>query len=72
MLRTVPTLVFLIAALYMALTPRGLLLLGPVRPMLVIALVAICVLQTYRLGRAWQAKSREDRLKRIPKRPLGI
>jgi hypothetical protein len=56
----------------MAFTARGAALLGPARPMVAIALVVICVLQMYRLGRTWQAKKRDDLLKRIPKRPLGI
>jgi hypothetical protein len=35
-------------------------------------LAVLAILQGYRLISAWQARKRDDRLKNIPKRPLGI
>jgi hypothetical protein len=72
MLRTILTLVLIAAALFLALTPRGLALLGSNRPMIVAALVVLGVSQAYRLFSARQAQKRGDVLKKIPKRPLGI
>jgi hypothetical protein len=72
MLRTIFTLVLIIAALFLALTPRGLAMLGSNRPVLVAALVVLGVSQAYRLISARQARNRGDVLKKIPKRPLGI
>ena len=72
MLRAVLTLVLIIAALLVALAPRGLALLGSNRPALVAALVVLGVSQAYRLISARQAQKRGDVLKKIPKRPLGI
>jgi hypothetical protein len=72
MLRTILTLVLLLAALFLAITPRGLALLGSNRPVLVAALVLLGVSQAYRLISARQAQKRGDMLKKIPKRPLGI
>jgi len=72
MLRTALTLILVIAALYLAFTPRGLALLGPSRPMVVIALGVMGVLQAYRYARLRQDQKRGDLLKSIPKRPLGI
>jgi hypothetical protein len=72
MLRTVLTLGLVVGALCLAVTPRGLALLGSNRPMLVAALVVLGVVQAYRLASLWQAQKRGDRLKNIPKRPLGI
>jgi hypothetical protein len=72
MLRTILTLVLILAALFVALTPRGLALLGSNRSVLVAALVVLGVSQAYRLISARQAQKRGDVLKKIPKRPLGI
>ena len=72
MLRTILTLVLMLAALFLAITPRGLALLGSNRPVLVAALVVLGVSQAYRLISARQAQKRGDVLKKIPKRPLGI
>jgi type II secretory pathway component PulL len=72
MFRTVLTLVLLAGALYLAITRRGLAIFGSNRRVLVAALAVLGVLQVYRLVSAWQAQKRGDRLKRIPKRPLGI
>ncbi len=72
MLRTILTLVLILAALFLAITPRGLALLGSNRPVLVAALVVLGVSQAYRLISARQAQKRGDLLKKIPKRPLGI
>jgi len=47
-------------------------LLGPARPMVLTALAVVAFLQGYRLMRVWQAQKRDDLLKKIPKRPLGI
>ena len=55
MLRTILTLVLVVAALFLALTPRGLALLGANRPVLVAALVVLGVSQAYRLVSARQA-----------------
>jgi membrane protein implicated in regulation of membrane protease activity len=70
--RTFLTLALIIGALILAVTPRGLALLGSNRSLLVAALVVLAVSQVYRLVSAWQARKRGDRLNRIPKRPLGI
>jgi len=72
MLRTVLTLALIIGALCVAITPRGLAMLGSNRPVLVAALVVLGVLQAGRLVNAWQAQQRGDLLKKIPKRPLGL
>jgi len=72
MLRTVLTFTLAIGALALAVTPRGLALLGSNRAAFVIALAVLAILQGYRLISAWQARKRDDRLKNIPKRPLGI
>lgn len=72
MLRTVLTLALTIGALALALTPHGSEMLGSNRPMLVIALAVLGVLQGYRVFTAWQAQRHGDRVKKIPKRPLGI
>jgi hypothetical protein len=40
--------------------------------MVLAALAVVAFLQGYRLMRAWQAQKRDDLLKKIPKRPLGI
>ena len=72
MLRTVLTLVLIVAALGLAITPRGLALLGSNRPWLVAALIVLGVLQVFRLSSVRQAQKRGDVLKKIPKRPLGI
>ena len=72
MLRTVITLVLIVAALVIAITPRGLALFGSNRNALVAVLTVIGILQTYRVVSTRQAKKRDDRLKKIPKRPLGI
>jgi len=71
-LRTVLTLVLIVAALGLAITPRGLALLGSNRPWLVAALIVLGVLQVFRLSSVRQAQKRGDVLKKIPKRPLGI
>jgi hypothetical protein len=72
MLRTVLTLALTIAALFLAMTTHGLTLLGSNRPALMLALGVLGVLQAYRLFSAWRTYKQGDRLKRIPKRPLGI
>jgi hypothetical protein len=72
MFRTVLTLVLIAGALYLAITPRGLALFGNNRRVLVAALAVLGVLQAYRLVSTLQAQKRGDRLKKIPKRPLGI
>ncbi len=72
MLRAVFTLVLIAGALYLAISPRGFALLGSNRWVLVAALAVLGVLQTYRLVSTVHAKKRGDRLKKIPKRPLGI
>jgi hypothetical protein len=72
MLRTILTLLLILGALFLALTPRGLALLGPNRPVLAAALVVLGASQAYRLVSARQAQKRGDALKKIPKRPLGI
>jgi hypothetical protein len=72
MLRAVLTLALTIAALFMAMTARGLALLGSNRPALVIALAVLGILQAYRLFSGWQKRRRADRLHNIPRRPLGI
>jgi len=70
--RTVFTLVLTVAALGLAITPRGLALLGSNAKVLVAALTLLGILQAVRLASVRQAKRREDLLKKIPKRPLGI
>lgn len=72
MFRTVLTLTLTIGALGLAMTPRGVALLGSNRSLFVAALVVLGVSQVYRLVSAWQARQRDDQLKKIPKRPLGI
>jgi len=72
MLRPVFTLLLIVAALGIAFTPRGLAALGSGRQVLVAALVILGILQAYRLISARQAKKRDDLLKKISKRPLGI
>lgn len=72
MLRTVFTLVLIVAALWLAITPRGLALFGSSRQVLVAVLAVLGVLQTYRLVSTRQAKRRVDLMKKVPKRPLGI
>ena len=72
MFRTVLTLVLIVGAFSLAITPRGLALFGSNRRVLAAALAVLGVLQTYRLFSVWLAQKRADRLKRIPKRPLGI
>ena len=72
MLRTIVTLVLAIAAVAVATTPRGSAVLGPMRNLLVAALLVLAVLQGYRLVSLWQARRRDDLRKKIPKRPLGI
>ena len=72
MLRTVLTLILAITAVGVGLTARGEALLGSSRSMVVTAVAIIGVLQVYRASSAWQARKRGDRLKSIPKRPLGI
>jgi hypothetical protein len=72
MFRIVLTFVLIAGALCLAITPRGLALFGSNRRVLAAALVVLGVLQGYRLVSARQAKKRDDLLKKIPKRPLGI
>jgi hypothetical protein len=72
MFRIVLTLVLIVAALYLAITPRGLAVFGNNRRVMVAALAVLGVLQAYRLVNTLQAQKRGDRLKKIPKRPLGI
>jgi hypothetical protein len=72
MLRTVFTLGLIVAALGLALTSHGLALFGSNRRVVVAAFTVLGVLQVYRLISAMQAKKRDDLLKKIPKRPLGI
>ncbi len=72
MLRTALTLALTIAALCVAMTARGLALLGSNRPALVVALAVLGVLQAYRLFSAWQRHKHSDRLNKVPRRPLGI
>jgi len=72
MLRTVFTLVLVVSALSLAVTPRGLALFGSNRRLVVAVLTLIALLQAYRLFSARQAKRRDELVKKIPKRPLGI
>jgi hypothetical protein len=72
MFRIVLTLVLIVGALGVALSSRGLALFGSNRQVLVAALVVLGVLQAYRLVSTRQAKKRDDLLKKVPKRPLGI
>jgi hypothetical protein len=72
MLRTAITFALAIGALCLAITPRGLGVLGSNRTGFVIALAVLIVLQGYRLLSAWRAQKRGDELNRIPKKPLGI
>ena len=66
------TLILIVAALGMAFTRHGLAALGSARQVLVAALAILGILQAYRLISIRQAKKRDDLLKKIPKRPLGI
>ena len=72
MLSTVLSLVLVVAALFLAVTPRGATLFGFARPILVVALVTMGVWQVYRLSSLHRARKHGDLLKRIPKRPLGL
>lgn len=72
MLRSALTFVLIVAALGLAMTPRGSALLGSNRPVLVAVLAVLAVLQAYRLISARRQQKRGDLLKKIPKRPLGI
>jgi hypothetical protein len=72
MFRIVLTLVLIVTALGLAFSPRGLALFGSSRRVLVAVLVVLAVLQAYRLVSTRHAKKRDDLLKKIPKRPLGI
>jgi len=72
MFRIVLTLVLVVGALAVALSPRGLALFGSNRQVLAATLVVLGVLQAYRLVSTMQAKKRGDLLKKVPKRPLGI
>ncbi len=70
--RTIFTLVLTIAALGLAISPKGLAMIGPNRPALVGALVVLAVLQPHRLITRWRRLKQGDPLRKIPKRPLGI
>lgn len=72
MLRASVTLILIAGALGLAVTPRGLALLGSNRAVMVGALAVLGAVQLYRLVSTWQARRKGDRLKDIPKRPLGI
>ena len=72
MLRAALTLALVIAALFLAATPRGLALLGFARPLLIAALVLMGILQVHRLGRLWQTRHQRESLEKVPKRPLGL
>jgi hypothetical protein len=72
MLRASVTLILIAGALGLAVTPRGLTLLGSNRSVMVGALAVLGATQLYRLVSIWQARRKGDRLKDIPKRPLGI
>jgi hypothetical protein len=72
MLRASVTLILIAGALGLAVTPRGLALLGSNRAVMVGALAVLGAMQTYRLVSTWQTRRKGDRLKDIPKRPLGI
>ena len=72
MVRATLTLVLVVAAFCVALTPRGLAVLGVMRPLLIAALGIMGVLQVHRLLRIRQARQKDELLNRIPKRPLGI
>ena len=72
MLRAVFTLTLIVIALFVAFTPRGLAALGSGRQVLVAALAILAILQAYRLISMRQAKKRDDLMKKVPKRPLGI
>jgi len=72
MVRALVTLILIAGALGLAVTPRGLALLGSNRSLMVGALAVLGALQLYRLVSMWQARRKGDRLKDIPKRPLGI
>lgn len=39
---------------------------------IVIGLVLLAALNAVRLARAWQVETREERMRRIPKKPLGL
>jgi len=70
--RAFVTLILIAGALGLAVTPRGLALLGSNRALMVGALAVLGALQLYRVVGMWQARRKGDRLKDIPKRPLGI
>jgi len=72
MFRSVLSLLLVVAALCLALTPRGYALLGSSRSMLVVVLVMLGAWQAYRLSSVIRAQKHGDLLKRIPKRPLGL
>ena len=72
MIRTIFTLVLVVTAEYMGFTPKGEALLGESRNMVMIAIGVIGVLQIYRAASNWQAQKRGERLKDVPKNPLGI
>jgi hypothetical protein len=72
MLRTLFTLLLVITAVILGFTRRGEALLGPSRNMVVIAIAVIGILNVYRAVSAWQSQQRGERLKKVPKRPLGI
>jgi hypothetical protein len=66
------TLLLAIAALAMAMTPRGLVLLGSNRGLIVAALAVLGILQGYRVLTAWRRKKLGHTRAAVPKRPLGI
>jgi hypothetical protein len=72
MLRALVTLILIAGALGLAVTPRGLALLGANRSLMVAALAVLGALQLYRLVSMWQGRRKGGHLKDIPKRPLGI
>ena len=72
MLRSALSLTLVIAALFLAATPRGAALLGFARPLLIAALLLMGLLQVHRLGRLWQSRHQKDALEKVPKRPLGL
>jgi hypothetical protein len=72
MFRIVLTLVLIVAALAVAFTTRGSAALGSGRPVFVAALAILGILQAHRLISIGQAKKRDDLMKKVPKRPLGI
>jgi hypothetical protein len=72
MLHTVISLVLVLTALLLVVTPHGAVLLGSAQPMLVVALVVMGVWRVYRLSTIRRVQKHGDLLKRIPKRPLGL